>query len=44
MQLFNTCIQEIEASMYMDICMNIQVKYVDIDMDAKFHIHSKLGN
>ena len=39
--LSNTCIQEIEASMDMDISMDILVKSVDMDIDAKFHIHDK---
>jgi len=30
-----------EASMDMDISMNIHVKSVDIDIDAKFHTHGK---
>jgi len=37
----STCIQEIEAFMDMDISMDIHVKSVDMDMDAKFHIHGK---
>jgi len=41
-----TCIEEIEASMDMDISMDIRVKSVDMDMDwidmnAEFHIHGK---
>jgi len=33
------CIQEIEASMDMDISMDIHIIYVD--MDAQFHIYCK---
>jgi len=34
-------VRGMEASVDMDISMNIHVKSVDMDMDEKFHIHGK---
>jgi len=43
MQLSNTCIHETQASMDMDVSMDIHIKSVDMDLDEKFHIHGKSG-
>ena len=36
----DTCIGQ--ASIDMDISMDIHAKFVDMDMDGKFHIHATL--
>jgi len=40
-QLSNACIREIEASIDVDICMDVYVKSVDMDMDIddRYHVH-----
>jgi len=45
MQFSSTCIPEIDASMDMDIAMDVPVKSVDMDkdVDAKFHFYGKPG-
>jgi len=42
-QKFGGCIYAAQASVDMDISMDIHGKSVDMDMDGKFHIHGKPG-